>query len=77
MSQFISDITLHINEDTSHNERESLRDVLLDMNGVICADCHDEHPHLMVVAYDPDLVNSMEFISTMNTNGKHAQLVGL
>lgn len=77
MSQFISDITLHIDEDTNHNERESLRDTLLDMDGVMCADCHDKHPHLMIVAYDPELVNSMDFISTMNNNGKHAQLVGL
>ena len=77
MSKYMSDITLHINEDTNHDDRESLRDVLLDMNGVMSADCHDEVPHLMVIAYDPELVSSQDFLLTMNKQGMHSQLVGL
>ena len=77
MSNHISDITVHFNEETNHDQREDLRDTLLDLNGVMAADCHDEKPHLMIIAYDPELVTSQDFLSTMNNNGLHAQLVGL
>jgi len=77
MSDYISDITLHINENTDHDERENLRDTLLEMDGVMAADCHDEKPHLIVIAYDPELVSSHDFLSTMNNTGMHAQLIGL
>ena len=77
MSDYISDITLHFNEDTNHDQREELRDKFLVIDGVMAADCHDEKPHLFMVAYDPELVSSRDLLSTMNNNGMHAQLLGL
>ena len=35
MSMTMLDVTLHIDEDTTHDEREDLRDVFLDKKGVI------------------------------------------
>ena len=77
MSNYISDITLHFNEETNHEQREDLRDTFLEIDGVMAADCHDERPHLMVIAYDPELVTSHDFLSTMSNSGMHAQLLGL
>ena len=77
MSTKMSDVTMHIDEATSHNEREALRDSLLSMNGVMAAAYHDDKPHLMIVEYDPDLVNSSEFLSSASSKGLHAELVGL
>jgi len=77
MSDQIADITMHIDENTSHEVREKLRDELLSMKGVMAASYHDEKPHLMVMAYDPDVVNSLAFIKTAQEQGLHAELVGL
>ena len=77
MSNQIADITMHIDENTTHENREKLRDELLGLDGVMAASYHDEKPHLMVLAYDPDVVNSSAFIKTAQEQGLHAELIGL
>jgi hypothetical protein len=68
---------LHIDEDTSHDERESFRDVLLAMGGVSAAAYHDEKPHLVLIEYNPEVVNSIEFVNTAKKQGLRAELIGL
>lgn len=58
MSNQIADITMHIDENTTHEDRGRLRDQLLSMDGVMDAAYQDEKPHLMVIAYDPDAMKS-------------------
>ena len=77
MADQIADITMHIDESTTHEARERLRDELLSIDGVMAAAYHDEKPHLIVMAYDPDVVNSSTFVKTAQEQGLHAELVGL
>ena len=77
MSDLMADVTLHIDENTTHEEREKFRDVLLAMDGVMAAAYHDERPHLMIIEYDPRVVNSIEFVNTAKSSGFHAELIGL
>jgi hypothetical protein len=77
MSNQIADITMHIDENTSHEDRERLRDELLGLDGVMAAAYQDEKPHLMVMAYDPDAVKSSTFVKIAQEQGLHAELVGL
>ena len=77
MSTTMLDVTLHIDEETSHNEREDLRDIFLSKKGVMTADCRDERPHLMIVGYDPQDVTSMELLATVKSCGYHAELIGM
>jgi hypothetical protein len=77
MSTKLAEVTLHMDEETTHDEREAFRDVLLSMNGVMAAACHDERPHLMLIEYDPDAVNSIEFVNAAKARGLHAELIGL
>jgi hypothetical protein len=70
-------VTLHIDEDTTHAERENLRDRLLGRDGVFSASCHDERPHLMLIEYNPDIINSMEFVTEASNRGLHVELIGL
>jgi hypothetical protein len=76
MSTKLAEVTLHMDEETTHDEREAFRDTLLGMNGVMAAACHDERPHLMLIEYDPDAVNSIEFVTAAKTRGIHAELIG-
>ena len=77
MGAKLAEVTLHIDEDTSHDERESFRDVLLAMDGIMAAAYHDEKPHLMLIEYNPDVINSIEFVNAAKKHGLHAELAGL
>ena len=77
MDTKMTDVVLHIDENTSHDKRESLRDSLLSLNGVMTADYQDKQPHLVVVGYDPDAINSTELLGVATSNGLHAELIGL
>lgn len=77
MSSTILDVTLHIDEETTHEEREDLRDTFLGKKGVVTADCRDEKPHLMIVAFDPDNVSAHDLLATAQRSGYHAELIGL
>ena len=76
MNTKLADVTLHIDEDTSHDERESFRNVLLAMDGVMAAAYHDEKPHLMLIEYNPDAINSIEFVNAAKKHNLHAELIG-
>ena len=72
-----AEVTLHIDEETTHDERESFRDRLLSREGVFTASCLDARPHLMLIEYDPELINSREFLTEASSKGLHAELIGL
>ena len=77
MSTTMLDVTLHIDEDTSHDERESLRDAFLGKKGVMTADCRDDRPHLMIVGFDPEDVTTAELLATAQYRGYHAELIAM
>ncbi len=71
------DVMLHIDENTTRNEREALRDKVLARDGVMAASYRDETPHLLVVEYDPDVLSSKAILDAVETAGVHAELVGM
>ena len=77
MSTTMLDVILHIDEETTHDEREALRDVLLSKNGVMTADCRDDKPHLMIVGYDPEDITSIELLAMAQNRGYHAELIAM
>jgi len=76
MSDLMVDVTLHVDESTTHDEREKFRDTLLALDGVMAASCHDEKPHLILIEYDPETINSIEFVNRAKKSGFHAELIG-
>ena len=77
MSTTMLDVTLHIDEDTTHNERENLRDAFFSMKGVMTADCRDERPHLMIVGFDPEDITTADLVATVQKQGYHAELIAM
>ena len=77
MDTKLAEVTFHIDEDTSHDDREKFRDVLLAIDGVMAAACHDEKPHLMLIEYNPDVTSSMAFVNTAKEHGLHGELIGM
>jgi len=77
MSKKMVDITLHINEETSRENREAIRDRILAQDGVMAVDYHDDKPHLLIVEYDPDTISSTKFLEIVEEFDMHAELIGL
>lgn len=77
MSATMLDVTLHIDEETTHTEREKLRDAFFRKNGVLTADIRDEKPHLMIVGFDPEEITSAELLKTVKRNGYHAEMIAM
>ncbi|MDH5233171.1 MAG: ATP-binding protein [Gammaproteobacteria bacterium] len=71
------DVTLHIDQNSSASERDGLREQLLEQDGVLAADFGSNTPHLVIIEYDPDKINSSAFVELAKNNGLHAELVGL
>ena len=77
MSTTMLDVVLHIDEETTHDEREDLRDAFLRKKGVMTADCRDDKPHLMIVGFDPENITSVELLTTAKNQGYHAELIAM
>jgi hypothetical protein len=77
MSLKMVDVTLHIDEETTHDDREGVRDALLGMSGVMAASYRDERPHFMIIEYDPDVVVPKEFVVAAKHRGFHSELIGM
>ncbi len=77
MSTTMLDVILHIDENTSHDEREDLRDVFLKKRGVMTADCRDATPHLMIVGFDPEDISTSDLLATAKRRGYHAELIAM
>ncbi len=77
MESRMVDVMIHIDPDTSHEQREELRDAILINKGVDAAAYHDDKPHLMIVEYDPDVVTSQQLLNLVIKRGYHAELIGL
>ena len=75
MGKVDAGVTMHIDENTTHEEREEFRDGLLGLDGVMAAAYHDERPHLMVIVYDPAQVKSIDFINLAKQRGLHTELI--
>lgn len=77
MATKMVDVTIHIDEETSNADREILRDKLLARKGVMAADYKNSKPHLIIVEYDPDIVDSSEFLSIVEKLNFHGELIGM
>jgi hypothetical protein len=77
MQTKMADVTIHIDEETSIYDQEALRDKLLQQNGVMAADFNGDKAHLMVVAYNPDVINSSQFLTVIHNMNLHAELIGM
>ena len=71
----ITDIIIHVDESINNLEEEVLLGELRKVEGVMTPGFN--RPHLMLVTYDPEKVNSYELLSTVRSEGYHAQLIGI
>lgn len=73
----LADVTIHVDENLEVAERAEIEQKLRAIDGVVSVHNPDDKPHLAVVEYDPNRVNSTTLLEAVKGEGVHAQLVGL
>jgi len=76
MSQHTANILFHIEESLLDDDVTEVEHDMAFQKGVrtVCFNCNN--PHLMLVDYDPVEVNSQQLLSSVQSRGLHAALVG-
>ena len=73
----LADITLHIDENLNSEQRETVEESLRALDGVVSTHNSEKTPHLTVVKYNPDIIDSQRIIKRITVQGAHAELIGL
>jgi len=71
------DITLHIDENLSIEQRETIEESLRALDGVVSVHNSDKTPHLTIVQYNPEQMDSQRILKRVTDQGVHAELIGL
>ena len=77
MSINIADVIVHVDETLPPDQLKTLEDHIHKMGGVVSASNRDATPHLISVTYDPEKVKSHDILVKVESEGVHAELVGL
>ncbi len=73
----VADVTLHLDESLSQEDRARLESSLRSQAGVSGVEWSKKAPHLMIIKYDPGHATSMAIVRAILGEGLHAELLGL
>ena len=77
MSINIADVIVHVDETLPLDQLKTLEDHIHKMGGVVSACNRDDQPHLISVTYSPQQVKPHDILVRIESEGVHAELVGL
>jgi len=77
MPTSLADVLVHVDQTLNHDRLASLTSVISALDGVATAEGHDAKPHLVIVTYDPKIVNSQDILAAVKAQGVNAELIGL
>ena len=77
MTTNVADFVLHIDETLPTEQLKTLERHITQIGGVMSASNRDDKPHLILVTYDPGIVKSHDILVKVESEGVHAELVGL
>jgi len=77
MSNNLVDVTIHIDEDLSPEVRLTVQESIRALDGIVSVHNSSKTPHLTVVEYDRDEMDSLSILKRVTDQGVHAELVGL
>lgn len=73
MNISIADMVVHIDQSLPQKQRDEIEAAVRQKACVVSASIHDKTPHLMLVAFNPDCVTSMEILDCVRENGVHVR----
>ena len=72
---YISEAVIHIDESLKERQYHILNDHMRMQDGVISAGCNNASSHLMIIRYNPEHTNPVQFIRMVERHGYHAERV--
>jgi len=76
MITFDANVVVHIDESLSDGEMHDLEKRLAGMEGVVSTCAHERAPHLLLVDYDPQDLETGALLRYLRRDGLHPRLVG-
>jgi hypothetical protein len=73
----LADVTLHVDETLDSHGLADLEEAFRNREGVVSVHVDQKRPHLFVLEYNPEMVNSKDLLSITQFQGLHAELIGL
>jgi hypothetical protein len=73
----LADVTLHVDETLDTGGLADLEDAFRNRDGVVSVHVDKKRPHLFVLEYNPEMVNSKDLLTITQFQGLHAELIGL
>ncbi|MES9940706.1 MAG: ATP-binding protein [Candidatus Thiodiazotropha sp. 6PLUC2] len=73
----LADVTLHVDETLDTKGLANLEDAFRNREGVVSVHVDKKRPHLFVLEYNPERVNSKDLLTITQYQGLHAELIGL
>jgi hypothetical protein len=73
----LADVTLHIDENLSVEQRDTIEESLRALDGVVSVHNPDNTPHLTMVEYNPDATSAQDILKRVTNQGAHAEMIGL
>ena len=71
------DVTVHIDENLSPEVRITIEDSIRALDGVVSVHGSAKTPHLTIVQYNPEAMDSQKILKRIKDQGAHAELIGL
>lgn len=69
------EIMIHINEQLNLDQQQAIESAMREIDGVIAP--RFNLPHMLVILYDADKIDSATLLDAIKSQGYQAQLVGL
>lgn len=74
----IADFVVHLHPESQHDDREKIENELRARDGVVSVHFSEaDHPHAMVVAYNPGVVSAETLLAEIRKSDEHAVMAGL
>lgn len=74
----LTDVLIHVHPELAAETRAKVEEDVRSRNGVVSAHFnHREHPHALVVEYDPDAVQTAAILEAVKRFDPDATMVGL
>jgi hypothetical protein len=73
----LADVTIHIDETLDDDGRNKLEEAFRNREGVVSILINPDRPHLVVVEYNPKIINSRDLVDIPRFHGLRGELVGL
>jgi len=73
----LADVTIHVDETLDPSGLTRLDSAFRELDGVVSVHVNENRPHLFVLEYNPEKVNSTDLLEVVQVQGMHAELIGL